>query len=383
MTPKKILFITHDSSRSGAPMLLLYLLQWLKNENKNWTFDLLTLQKGPLDDEYKQAADLYFLYYPRFISKTSYYIKRIFNRNFDFENFYKKQFFEKYVENNYDVIYANTAVSLPMAVQLKNVADKTPKLICNIHELPTVIALTVPNFEVIALDADLFIAGSELVANALQTNYNIPADKIKVVYDFTDLKMLPASIPKIPNSTFVVGAMGAMNWRKGNDLFLSVAYLLKKKYPELDIKFEWIGSQPLSVKVITENDILKANLSADYIQFRNESADYRTFFTKIDLLLLTSREDPFPLVAIEAGAFGLPLITFDKATGINEIITKNNGGGFIIPYLDVNEMVEKIVFYYKNRDLLAKDGALNKQIFKEFTIENSGPVILEIINKHL
>ena len=89
------------------------------------------------------------------------------------------------------------------------------------------------------------------------------------------------------------------------------------------------------------------------------------------------------MVAVEAGAFGLPLITFDKATGINEIITKNNGGGFIIPYLDIEEMVEKIVFYYKNKDQLSKDGALNKESFKEFTIEKSGPIILETINQNL
>ncbi|GAA5093207.1 hypothetical protein GCM10023210_23280 [Chryseobacterium ginsengisoli] len=360
-------------------MLLLYLLKWLKNKRTDWKIDVLTLEKGPLDQELKEASHNFNYYYERYISKSQYYIKRLLHNNFNFENHYKEKFYNKYKEQKYDVIYANTVVSLPMAILLKNNFTTVPKLICNVHELPTVIDTTVQNFKEIAQEVDLFIAGSELVADTLVKDYHIPSDKIKVVYDFTDLTLLPPYKDKNADSTFVIGAMGAMNWRKGNDLFLLSAIHLKKKYPELNIKFEWMGTQPFFEKEIIKNDIRKAGLTSDYIQYNNSSVDYREFFTKMNILLLTSREDPFPLVAIEAGAYGLPLITFDKATGINEIITKNKGGGFIVPYLDIEAIVEKIVFYYHNRDQIKKDSDINRESFKEFTIENSGPVIIDIL----
>lgn len=380
MSRKKVLFITHDSSRSGAPMLLLYFLKWVKDKNMNWEITTLTLVKGALDEEFKETSHNFDFYYNRYISRRQYYIKRFLYRNFDFESYYKTEFFKKYKKNTYDVIYANTVVSLPMAIKLKNDNVKTPKLICNIHELSVIIDTSVQNFKEIAHEVDLFIAGSKLVAETLVTNYEIPLSKIKVVYDFTDLTLLPKYEAKEIDAAFVIGAMGSMNWRKGNDLFLLTALALKKKYPDTDIKFEWMGAQPFIDKNIMKNDLIKTGLTSDYIKYSHSSVNYREFFKKIDILLLTSREDPFPLVAIEAGAYGLPLITFDKATGINEIITKNKGGGFIVPYLDIEAIVEKIMFYYQNKDQVEIDANINKESFKEFTIEKSGPILTEIID---
>lgn len=380
MSLKKILFITHDSSRSGAPMLLLYFLKWIKERNIKWEIDTLTLLKGSLDDEFKDVSNNFDFYYQRHISKKQYYIKRLLHRNFNFENYYKTQFYKNYKQRSYHVIYANTIVSLPMAVKLKKNFLTAPKLICNVHELSVIIDTSVQNFREIASEVDLFIAGSKLVAETLIKNYGINDDKVKVVYDFTDLKLLPTYEAKKADSTFVIGAMGSANWRKGNDIFLLTAISLKKKYPHANIRFEWMGFQPFHDKKIIENDIIKAGLTSDYIKYSNSQVEYRDFFKKIDLLLLTSREDPFPLVAIEAGAYGLPLITFDKATGINEIITKNGGGGFIVPYLDIEAIVEKIIFYYQNRDEMKKDADINREGFKEFTVETSGPVLKDIID---
>lgn len=379
MIQKKILFITHESSRSGAPMLLLHLLKWLKKRTTDYNVDVLTLRKGHLDSEFIAVADRYDHYFDIFISKFQYYKNRILNLNFDLNQYGKDQFFLKYKSKNYDYIYANSVVSMDMAVKLTAFLPLKPKLICNVHELPTIIDIEMPSFTAVSLKFDLFLAGSFLVANALHEKYNIPESKIKVFYDFTDLSDLPNIIPKEDNLPLVIGGMGTTHWRKGNDLFILIAIFIKKNYSDLNISFLWIGGKPPIEKIILENDLEKSGLNNSYLKFVDASVDYKAMYQEMDVFLLPSREDPFPLVAIEAAACGLPLITFDKATGINEIMEKNKGGGFIVPYLDIQAMAEKIVLYYFDRELLKKDGEINKNSFKEFNVEKAGKEFLQIM----
>lgn len=380
MEKKKILFITHESSHTGAPMLLLYLLQWLKDEETNWSIDLLTRKQGSLDNEFKKVADNYDFYFDKYVSAKEYYKQRLFNKNFNVTTYCEDRFYKNYAEREYKVLYANSVVTLPIALEIKKKSAINSKLICNVHELPTIIDIEVSDFENITANVDFFLAGSNLVAKKLHEKYNIALEKIKTVYDFTNFPGLP-KIDEIENNhSFTVGAMGTIHWRKGHDLFLLIAINLKKKYPTADIKFRWKGSKPLTEQIILENDLLKSGLSSDYIKFENSSEDYRESFREMDLFLLTSREDPFPLVAVEACMSGLPIITFEEATGINEIILKSGAGGFIVPYLDIDEVTEKIMFYYNNREKGKRDGVANTENFRYFTVESTGPQIIEIIN---
>ncbi len=55
MDGKKVLFIGHDASRTGAPLLLLHFLKWLRQETR-FEFELLLQRGGDLADEYRQVA---------------------------------------------------------------------------------------------------------------------------------------------------------------------------------------------------------------------------------------------------------------------------------------------------------------------------------------
>ena len=52
---KRILFISHEATRTGAPFVLLYLMQWLK-QNTNYEADVLLLKGGPLAADFKDAS---------------------------------------------------------------------------------------------------------------------------------------------------------------------------------------------------------------------------------------------------------------------------------------------------------------------------------------
>ena len=125
-----------------------------------------------------------------------------------------------------------------------------------------------------------------------------------------------------------------------------------------------------------EADLEKANLK-DTLFFVGEQNRPEIYYEKFDVFLMTSREDPFPLVCIEVGKSGIPIICFEKATGIQEVLV--SGGGFVVPYLDVVAMAEKLVLYYYDSTLLSKDSKKNKVNFSIFTSEIMGEKLFDFI----
>src|SRR5215218_5593496 len=54
---KRILFIGHDAGRTGAPFVLLHLLEWLREREPELTIDLHLLRGGELVDRYGKTVD--------------------------------------------------------------------------------------------------------------------------------------------------------------------------------------------------------------------------------------------------------------------------------------------------------------------------------------
>ena len=53
----KILFVTHESTRTGAPLILLEFIKWLKG-NSNFDIFILIVKAGILDDEFKKYGTI-------------------------------------------------------------------------------------------------------------------------------------------------------------------------------------------------------------------------------------------------------------------------------------------------------------------------------------
>ena len=61
--------------------------------------------------------------------------------------------------------------------------------------------------------------------------------------------------------------------------------------------------------------------------------DVRDYYNAADVFLLTSREDPFPSVVLEAFAAGLPVVAFADTTGCEELIAEH---GSLVPVGDLS-----------------------------------------------
>ncbi len=371
---KKILFISHEASRTGAPFILLHFIKWLNCNAPSLKIDILLLKGGSIEDDFRKECDKTFVY--SVIHKPAKFSIIFFDKISSKLGLKKKNkdslYFNNIASNNYDIIYANTVVSLPAAVKIK-IASQNSKLLVHFHELNTIIQKTLPNFNDYIDDIDKYIAASYHVKNNLIDNWNVNGGLIKVIYEFAAFGKV---YDKKTNHTFIVGASGNAHWRKGDDLFILVAKYVTKKYPNATIKFVWVGNN-IHNKYIIENDIEKLGLKT-VVDFVGEQSDPFKFYTNFDIFLLTSREDPFPLVCIEAAQLKKPIVCFDNASGTAEVIKQ--GGGFVVPYLDIEAMGEKIIYYYNNPRKIHEDGEKANELFSNFTSANICPLIYEQIN---
>ena len=65
------------------------------------------------------------------------------------------------------------------------------------------------------------------------------------------------------------------------------------------------------------------------------------FFSAADAFVLTSREDPFPTVVLEAMSVGVPVVAFAESGGIPEFLTEHSCG-HVVPYCDPAAVADKL-----------------------------------------
>ena len=101
----------------------------------------------------------------------------------------------------------------------------------------------------------------------------------------------------------------------------------------------------------------------------------------MDVFTLTSREDPFPRVCMELAALEVPVVTFDNG-GAVELVS--SGCGFVVPYLDVAAMADRVLELLGDATLRARLGAVGRTTVRDrHTIETGGPATLEEIRRGL
>jgi glycosyltransferase involved in cell wall biosynthesis len=378
---KRILFIGHDANRAGAPMILLHFLQWLKENESGFATDLLLFQDGDLTKEYQKVIDAYVL--PK--GETKNLLKRG-------GRFLKKRFKlapglpkRTPLVKHYDVVVGNTIISLEY---LKKFKQKGARTICWLHELEFAVNIySKEKFIALAEYVDCFLVVSRAVEEMLE-KFGI-AKKTHLVYGFSKTDFAPLGEKdveavkkelKIPPDAFIIGGSGTIEWRKGTDIFLQIARRLKTKYH--NFYFVWVGGKS------THSDMEYNQIRHDFerlevdgnVIFAGLQENPQRFFAAMDLFALTSREDPFPLVCLEAAALEKPIVCFEGAGGATEFV--ENDCGYIAPYLDIEAFADKIVALYEDAETRGNFGKRAAQKVRErHNLEAAAPLILEVIKK--
>ena len=229
-----------------------------------------------------------------------------------------------------NLLYLNTALAgrvLPM------LARRPPVVVAHIHELAGWLDHD-PASTSAALSADAVIAVSEVVRDELRRR-GVADDKITVVHGSIPTDAWPRTDPasraaarrdlEIPPDAFVVLGAGTVDRRKGADLFVETAAIVASAVEGTRVRFLWCGN--------STDETLARELAGDVerlglervVTFAGEVASLSRSYQAADVFALTSREDPFPLVCLEAAATGLPVVAFRDGGGTPSFIEDDAG----------------------------------------------------------
>ena len=274
------------------------------------------------------------------------------------------------------LIVANTLISIPLSTKISE--ECNIPIVAIIHEMKFSAEtyyseyLNPSNF----LKVNHFIAVTNDVKNFLKKDLNITSGKISLIHPFIVNTNITTRCNK--NSEFVIGFSGYGNWRKGIFLLPILISLLAKH--ESDFRFLWLGHIPEEEKLQLNYILTQLNLdnifcSTGYVD------DPTTFYLKMDVFVLLSIEDPYPLACIEASSFGIPIICFEKSGGACDFAI--NGAGFVVPFLDVN-ILKDTILKLKSDDILRTntcEGAKKQAALHHIDIV--APKILDLFKKYI
>ncbi len=381
-SPGKVLFISHEASRSGAPIVLLHLLKWIKN-NSGLQFEILLLADGPLKTDFEQLGKTFVLSdlvgqhtYPARIRR------KILGKTLNDEYNKAADYLSK---RGYDLIYGNTIVSLPWLDIFKE--QHALKTLCCIHELSYVLGhfFSKEYLEENLKLVDSIIAVSNAVKEILVNNYNVQSAKIQLQYEFIDTagEIITDRVKRqdlgVETGAFIIGTGGTPEWRKVTDLLIPLTNKLLELYPDFKFKIVWLGAGAENgfVKQLLY-DAQKCNIADKFVFIDSKSIplEYINFF---DVFVLLSREDPFPLIALEAAFLKKPIIAFENSGGMPELI--NQGTGLLAPYLDITILAHQLYKLSSDKELIKKLGEEgNKLVVSKYSTAVVSPGIFEIIN---
>lgn len=187
-----------------------------------------------------------------------------------------------------------------------------------------------------------------------ETNNNI-------VQIYNPCAIVPKGVPTLSKKRFVT--VGRLDEGKGYDYLIRAWELVNSRHPDwiIDIfgQGEWHDK--------LEKEILDRNLSS-VIHLCGITKDVAAEFYNSSGYIMTSRYEGFPMVLIEAGMCGLPLVSFDCKTGPREIIVEGENG-FLVPVGDVSLLADRICRLIESRELRMRMGGNAMQYAQQFTLD--------------
>lgn len=177
------------------------------------------------------------------------------------------------------------------------------------------------------------ICNSQMVRDEIQRHYGVAPEKLHVIYSGVDTEHFHPRLKaerdavrarhSVPNDATVFLFVGSGFERKG--LVATLAALARAPGAYLLV----VGRDKHAQRYATRAQTWGI---ADRVRFLGRQADVRPYYGAADALVLPSLYDPFPNVALEAMACGLPLITSTQS-GAAELV-RDSENGFVTDALD-------------------------------------------------
>lgn len=163
--------------------------------------------------------------------------------------------------------------------------------------------------------ADLILVPSDNSKNDLVANFSIPPEKIRVLKNWT--RLAPTFIAPKTIDLIYVGRVDAL---KNLTRLVEIAAAVRESFSSLRVMIVGGGVDLENVR-----DALRAHQLQDTFELVGFQSDIGTFLARAKIFCLTSRFEGMPLAALEAMAFGLPVVT-TAYPGAQELVRQGETG---------------------------------------------------------
>lgn len=399
---KKILFISSDGNRTGAPWIMLNLILWLKRYPELEMAAVL-MRDGSLKQEFEQNLKTH-TWIPTDLNKPERIHKRLAKvlqqRGGSDPGDWLAQIIRK---EQPDVLYLSTLVLGKYLGCLER--DQRPKIVSHVHELlPSLRQLSGDAMVQRQLDlSHKVISCAECVQKGLQENFHLPPERSVVIPEFiiTD--------PESQNTHFKPGTglenqdlQEAQGWqrlnsaleqglpvfgiggnpisRKGFDLIPLFLKACHQQFGDQGFLFVWIGcgeGSPPHASLSWDLELL--GLTNLIVLFPSVTmASFRSLISRLQVLTLLSREDPFPLVALEAGLLEIPTVCFKGSGAIAEMA--DEGACLAVNYLDLEAFAEAVqTLCTRPEEALRIGRRCKRKVLEDLSLEQVVPKLAEVL----
>lgn len=350
--PLDLLFVGHDATRTGAPLMLLYFMRWLR-EHTDLTFELVVVDGGALVDDFAAVAPITVL-----ADLPEGPLERLLGKLGPLGDRLAPAATRRRARRalaglgSAPLVYCNSSSSVRV-LPLLGPARPDQVVVTHVHEMEGGFrSMGASTLEILVERTHHYVAASELVRRLVIDRFGLEPEKVVRHYEFIDVDSMAGEPPDaasvaaarascgIPEGASVVGAVGVTQWRKGPDLFVMLAQMLPRQADGREVHFVWLGADPLADETIAiRRDIELAGLT-DRVHLVAPVKAPARWFALFDVYVLTSREDPFPLVCLESSLLGTPIVCFDN-TGMAEF-AGDGECGYMVDYLDVEAMAQRV-----------------------------------------
>ncbi len=218
---------------------------------------------------------------------------------------------------------------------------------------------------------DTFIVVSDFLKKTLIEGRGVPAQKVLKIYNGVELSQYNPDVEYgklrkewgIPQDVPFIGAIGRIVWQKGFEYLIQAIPDIIRNEP--DAKILLVGDGPLKKELEDLAENLKIKERIIFAGFRS---DITEILSAVDLLVIPSLLEGFPMVTLEAMAMAKPIIA-TNIDGITEQIT-DGVYGILVPPKDPSALAKAVIRVLSDREFARSMGLLAREkVEQEFSIE--------------
>ncbi|HEV7347255.1 glycosyltransferase family 4 protein [Telluribacter sp.] len=395
--PQKVLFISHDANRAGSQLLLLQLIRLL--QQKGVPMHLLLCAGGSLEAEFREVVPTTLV--PAYNATVlSPFLDKVLSKAGVYQPLHQRKQLEK--RQLFEAELKGLDIGLVFVNSIAN-AELYHRQLTFLHHLPVVLFAheLQMSAEIYTEKTDLgflirktnhLIAVSRAVASYYTQEFGFPEEEVSI---FTlidqvsiDKKLKVANLRhleteyNLPAEAIIIGGCGNAEMRKGNDIFNWVARIVLQKTAPLPVYFVWVGAGPEhAIYDLLVSDIRRMGLQ-DRIILIPPTPNALDLISRFDVMLLSSREDPYPLVVLEAALNETPIVCFEKAGGAPELVEQD--AGYVVPYMDISaasDAVIKLIVDPAQRQVMGQRA--RQKVLKRHDTRTSVQKVLAILQRYL